>query len=174
MTNPFILTWDSFSECRDTIKHILWMYHDMTKMYGGFGHNIDFEPIDYKRFLFTEIGEGSIFLHGKEAEILRQGALVALGCDVDNLLDEAQRHPGVYSFITNVLSNPSLKGRSFEKEVLTAMKKALDEEPDVAWESLEYGSKLEAKLAEVYERYVMGYYRRMLDESERGKRSWGK
>ncbi|MBM7579696.1 hypothetical protein [Jeotgalibacillus terrae] len=164
MNNSFILTWDEFDECRNTIKHILWMYHDMTRMYGGFGHNIDFEPIDYKRFLLTEVGEGSISLQAKEAEILRQGALVALGCDVVNLLDEAQRRSEVYEFISSALASPLLHDRPFDQEVLSAMKQALEEEPDNGWESLTYGAVLVVKLAEVYDNYVLGYYQQRMNE----------
>ncbi|MFB1081601.1 hypothetical protein [Jeotgalibacillus sp. JSM ZJ347] len=174
MKNHFKLTPEHFNECREMISHILWMYHDMTRSYGGFAHNIDYEPVDYERFLFTEVDAETMFLHEKEAEVLRQGAFVALGCHVVNLLDEAQRQPEVYSFITRTISHFAISYQPFEKEVLSAMKAALDEDPDVAWESLENGSVLEARLAEVYEKYVMGYYQWMLGESESGMRSWGK
>ncbi|AJD92937.1 hypothetical protein JMA_36200 [Jeotgalibacillus malaysiensis] len=174
MKNHFTLTPEHFNECREMIGHILWMYHDMTRSYGGFAHNIDYEPVDYERFLFTEVDAETMFLHEKEAEVLRQGALVALGCNVVNLLDEAQRHSEVYNFIINALSHPTITHKTFEKEVLSAMKSALDEEPDVAWESLDKGSMLEARLAEVYEKYVLGYYQMMLNGSESGMRNWGK
>ncbi|KIL42799.1 hypothetical protein KP77_34290 [Jeotgalibacillus alimentarius] len=164
MNNSFILTWDHFDECRNTIKQILWMYHDMTRMYGGFGHNIDFEPIDYKRFLFTEVDEGSISLHAKEAEILRQGALSALGCDVVNLLDEAQRRAEVYDFINSALASSLLHNRPFDQEVLSAMKRALDEQADNGWESMPDGARLVVKLAEVYDCYVLGYYEQRMNE----------
>ncbi|WP_404406325.1 hypothetical protein [Jeotgalibacillus malaysiensis] len=104
----------------------------MTRSYGGFAHNIDYEPVDFERFLFTEVDAETMFLHEKEAEVLRQGALVALGCNVVNLLDEAQRHSEVYNFIISALSYPEIAQKTFDKEVLLAMKSALDEEPDVA------------------------------------------
>ncbi|KAB8133639.1 hypothetical protein F9U64_12110 [Gracilibacillus oryzae] len=161
----FILQADNFSEFQIAFGKVFWMYDDMITSYGGFGHNIDFEHIEYERFLFADT-DAEMDIYQKQLEVVKQGSLVALGCEVVNLLDEEHRDDRVYNFITVALSHPTIEDLPFEKEVLLAMKKALDEALDVAWETLPYGSRLDDMLKEVYKRFVLQYFRDMLGEGK--------
>ncbi len=161
----FKLKADNYSEFQVAFGKVFWMYDDMITSYGGFGHNIDFEHIEYERFLFAS-ADVEMASYQRQVEIVKQGSLVALGCEVVNLLDEEGRSDRIYHFITTSLTYPAIEHMPFEKEVLLLMKQALDEELDVAWEILPYGSQLADKLREVYERYVLNYYKNMLQEGK--------
>ncbi|WP_227394965.1 hypothetical protein [Jeotgalibacillus aurantiacus] len=165
MKDRFYLNDQRFPEARETIMHILWMYHDMARSYGGFGHNIDFEPVDYEKFLFaTVMSEKDEVIYGKEAELLHQGSIIALGCEVVNLLDEEQRNPKIYDFIDQTLNMPELDHHKNDQAFLQAMKDAFDEETDAAWERLPKGAILNQHLKDVYEKYVLGYYLNRVNE----------
>src|SRR5690606_9457960 len=140
--------------------------YDMVTDYGGFGHGVDYEHFDYDRFLFATIDKELDF-YQPEMEIVKQGALVALGCEVVDLLDEARRDSKVYQFITTALSNPTIEHLPFEKEVLLAMNNALEEDVNHAWTALPNGSVLMEKLEEVYKRYVFQYFNDMFEEAKK-------
>ncbi|MEN2468106.1 hypothetical protein [Ornithinibacillus sp. JPR2-1] len=160
----FILQADNYREFQIEFGKVQWMYYDMTKNYGGFGHDVDFEHFEYERFFFATTDK-EMEWYQRQMEIVKQGALVALGCEVINLLDAPDRDNKVYKFITSALSNPTIENLSFEKEVLLSMKKALEEETNFAWTALPNGSILMEKLEEVYNRYVFQYFKDMFEES---------
>ncbi|MFB7142795.1 hypothetical protein ACFCYN_24685 [Gottfriedia sp. NPDC056225] len=168
MYNFFQLHTENFDECRETIKNIFWMYQDMIRSYGGFGHNIDFETVNYEKFILVEIIDERMSGFNEEVEMLRQGSLVALCCEVQNLLDEMQRDDKVYNFIKELTTIPEIKKMSFENDVLSSMLLALEEKPGDWWETLKYGSIFSKKLEKVYKKFVINYFNRLLVEGESG------
>lgn len=160
----FILTRDNYREFQIAFGKVFWMYHDMVTTYSGFGHNIDFEHIEYERFFFASADEDMDGIYPDQMEIVRQGAFVALCCEVVNLLDEERRNKKVYQFITKTLENPKIESMPLEKETLIAMRKSLDEEPTVEWGILPGSSSFNKLLPEIYKRYVLGYYKGLIDE----------
>lgn len=150
MTNSsyFKLDTENFKELKEEIKTIIWMYHDMINSYGGFGHNIDFEEVNYERFLLTEIYEDSMKLYSQEVELVKQGSLVALCCKVNDMLDELRREKRVINYIKETLLDPKLE-MGFEKEVLLSMLLAFEEEPLDDLDTLEHGGRYFKKLDEV-------------------------
>jgi hypothetical protein len=164
----FILQADNYREFQIEFGKVQWMYYDMITSYHGFGHNVDFEHFEYKRFLFATTDK-EMDWYQRHMQIVKQGALVALGCEVVNLLDEEARNSKLYNFITTALSNPTIEDLPFEKEVLLSMKNALEEEINFEWAVLPNGSILMKKLEEVYKRYVFQYFKDMYEE---GKKGW--
>jgi hypothetical protein len=149
-------------ECREVIKSVLWMYHDMITSYRGFGHNIDFEEIDYNKYFFTEPTDSML---NDIAMLMGHGSLIALCCEVVNLLDEGRRSQKVLDTINQLLSNHKIKNMPKEESLLSAMVLALKEQLPTGnqdWTSLTNGSMLNKKLHEAYQHYVLGYYRKML------------
>jgi len=136
MHNFFQLHTENFDECRETIKNIFWMYQDMIRSYGGFGHNIDFELVNYEKFILVEIIDKRMNGFNEEVEMLRHGSFVALCCEVQNMLDEMWRDVRVYNFIKKLTLIPKMKQ-------MPSMLLALEEKPEDSWETLEFGSLLE-------------------------------
>ncbi|PET34903.1 hypothetical protein CN514_25090, partial [Bacillus sp. AFS001701] len=58
------------------------------RSYGGFGHNIDFETVNYEKFILVEIIDKRMNGFNEEVEMLRHRSFVALCCEVQNMLDE--------------------------------------------------------------------------------------
>ncbi|MEN2766915.1 hypothetical protein [Ornithinibacillus xuwenensis] len=164
--NYFKLQADNYKEFQIEFGKVQWMYYDMITSYGGFGHNIDYEHFEYERFLFATTDK-EMEWYQRHLEIVKQGSLVALGCEVVNLLDDECRNSKVYKFITTALLNPTIEDLPFEKEVLLSMKNALDEEINFAWTALPNGSILTDKLEEVYKRYVLQYFQVMFEEGKK-------
>ncbi|WP_088013798.1 hypothetical protein [Gottfriedia acidiceleris] len=166
MYNFFQLHTENFDECRETIKNIFWMYQDMIRSYGGFGHNIDFETVNYEKFILVEIIDEGMNGFNEEVEMLRQGSLVALCCEVQDMLDEMRRDDRVYNFIKELTTIPEIKKMPFENDVLTSMLLALEEKPGDYWETLEFGKLFSKNLENVYKKFVINYFKRLLVESE--------
>ena len=163
--NYFKLQADNYREFQIEFGKVQWMYYHMVTDYGGLGHGIDYEHFKYERFLFATTDK-EMEWYQRYMEIVKQGALVALGCEVVDLLDEARRDSKVYQFITTALFNPTIEELPFEKEVLLAMKNTLEEEINHAWTALPNGSILMEKLEEVYKRYVFQYFNDMFEEAK--------
>jgi hypothetical protein len=164
--NYFILQANNYREFQIEFGKVQWMYHHMVTDYAGFGHNIDYEHFEYERFLFATT-DNELDFYQRQMDIVKQGALVALGCEVVDLLDEARRDSTVYQFITTALSHPAIEELPFEKEVLLSMKNALEEDVDHAWTVLPNGSILNDTLEEVYQRYVFQYFKNMFEEAKK-------
>lgn len=88
--NYFKLQADNYREFQIEFGKVQWMYYDMVTDYGGFGHNIDYEHFEYERFLFATTDKELDF-YQRQMDIVKQGALVALGSHVVDLLDEETR-----------------------------------------------------------------------------------
>ena len=160
----FMLNPDNFEECKATCKNIFWMYHDMVTKYNGFGHNIDFEDINYRKFLFAEIENEDMSMFHKEVKILKHGSLVALCCEVVNLLDEERRDKKVLEFIIEARKYSQMNGFSNVESLLTIMIPALEERcpnpnDSFDWTGLEHGSVLDGALNQIYSQYVLGYFK---------------
>ncbi|MHC0036645.1 hypothetical protein [Pseudoneobacillus sp. C159] len=166
-SNYFQLDTKNINVLKEEIKNIFWMYHDMIKSYGGFGHNIDFEKVNYERFLLTEIIEESMLTYSHEVDLVKQGSLVALCCKVNDMLEENRRDNNIVNFIKDTLINPKLEKMDFEKEVLSTMLLALEEKPNDEWYSLEQGGRFYQHLNMVYDRFVLNYFKVMFTEGEK-------
>ncbi|MES9683794.1 hypothetical protein ABWK22_12890 [Gottfriedia acidiceleris] len=138
----------------------------MIRSYGGFGHNIDFETVNYEKFILVEIIDEGMNGFNEEVEMLRQGSLVALCCEVHDMLDEMRRDDRVYNFIKGLITIPEIKKMPFESDVLTSMLLALEEKPGDYWETLEFGTLFSKNLENVYKKFVINYIKRLLVESE--------
>lgn len=141
-------------DCLEVYKNILWMYYDMATSYGGFGHNVEYEKIDYR---FYSLIQTKIHTYQPLCTKIKQGCVVALGCEVINLLDDEQRDPAILDAINELLKTP---GRAkIDSEFFSLCKKAL--RSDVInvgcdWELTELGKKLRKACNKIYKRYVIG------------------
>ncbi|WP_075617980.1 hypothetical protein [Paenisporosarcina indica] len=162
----FILDNENFDELKEEIKSIFWMYHDMIHSYKGFGHNIDFERVNYEKFFLTEIDNESMNGYAREVQLVKKGSFVALCCEVNDMLDESRRNNDrVYQFIKELLSNQKIA--PFEEEILSSMLLALEEKPSYEWYSLKYGEIFSVKLDEVYTKYVLEYFKDVYDKGNK-------
>lgn len=156
----FEVEYENYYKCKGVCKDILWMYHDMIVKYGGFGHNIDFETIDYEKYFFAYTEEE--LEYGHIAQLLAQGSVVALCCQAVNLLDEENRDSKFYDLITKLLDYHIINDMPLEKDLLTNLKNALNEEISFTWEQQKYGSNFNKCLIKIYKSYVLGYYKGMI------------
>lgn len=156
----FEVSWDNYDECKKIYKEIMWMYADMVNSYNGFGHNIDFETIDYIKYIFSYTNN-KLQLNDI-CSVLKEGSLIAICCEAVNNLDDEQRNPIFLNKIYMLLENEKLQHMPYEKEVLELLINALNEDTDVFWQNNEHGSLFDGKLFELYEDYVLGYYKKML------------
>ncbi|MEH6938328.1 hypothetical protein V7056_10765 [Bacillus sp. JJ664] len=167
MYNFFQLHTENFDELKETLKNIIWMYQDMIRSYGGFGHNIDFENINYEKYILAEIVDERMSSFSEEVESIRQGSMIALCCEVHDMLDELRRDSKVYNFIKGLTTNTEIIKMQFENELLSSMLLALDEKPHDEWETLEFGTLFSKNLKKVYKQFVLNYFIRVLEEDER-------
>jgi hypothetical protein len=158
--------YENYYECKDVCKDVLWMYHDIIVSYGGFGHNLDFETIDYEKYFFSFTEDELQYCH--IVRLLSQGSVVALCCEAVNFLDEENRDKKFYELISKLLDFYRINHMPFEKEVLSNLKNALDEEPSVGWEQLKLGAIFYQSLIKVYNNYVLGYYMEQIAEGKKG------
>ncbi|GAA0180895.1 hypothetical protein SH2C18_35130 [Clostridium sediminicola] len=163
------VTDENFYECIEVSKQIFWMYHDIS-FYGGIVHNIDFEQVDYKKFIMCEILDERLktcYLE-KVVKLLNQGCFTALCCHVLNLMEEELRDIKIIKLIDNILEDERINDMKFEKDLLITMKNALKQKPTYQidrskeWTDFLDGNTFYEKLPEVYTNYVITYYQSML------------
>lgn len=160
----FEVEWDNYDNCRTAIKDILWMYQDLVLNYSGFGHNIDFESIDYMKYFFSYTENEQQL--GHISNLLSQGSLVALCCEAVNLLDEESRSSAFQNNVEKLLNYKIIEGMPFERNLLESLAKALKEDENIFWQQMSFGSAFDKVLSEVYDRYVIGYYKLMGSEGK--------
>lgn len=141
-------------DCLEVYKNILWMYYDMATSYGGFGHNIEYEKVNYRLYSLIQT---EIRAYQPLCTKIKHGCVVAVGCEVINLLDDEQRDPATLDAINGLLKTPGLAKIDFE--FFSLCKKAL--RSDVKnigcdWELTELGKKLKKTCNKIYKRYVIG------------------
>lgn len=162
----FEVSHETIQESREIYQKILWLYQDMVTSYGGFGHNLDYEDIDYMKFIFTytedETGYGHI------ATTISQGALISICCEAVNLLDEESRSQKFEEGIQQILSSNMVKHFKEVESVLKKIIMAFSEQKRVDWECYGNGRDLCSALKNTYQTFVIGYYKSMV---EKGKES---
>ena len=164
------ITDDNFYECIEVSKQILWMYHDIV-LNGGIVHNIDFEKVNYEKYIMCEIVEDRLKngFEEKVVKLVNQGCFTALCCYVSNLMDEELRDMEVIKLIDNILMDERINDFKFEKDLLIFMKSALNQKPsyqldvDKYWTEFPDGNAFYKKLPEAYTNYVLAYYQSMLE-----------
>jgi hypothetical protein len=170
MINPFRVTWDNRSDCTRICGEIFWMYYDLATSYGRIGHNIDYETIDYKHLLFAEAAprvENDRDLNQLEffAVLIREGALVALCCELYNLLCDEQRNRALSDFFDDCEKYPNLKNHPYSQALIKAARIVWAQPPDCTWELSPAGEALTNQMESIYRKYVVGFYERALSEA---------
>lgn len=151
------ITDENFYECIEVSKQIFWMYHDIA-LNGGIVHNIDFEKVDYEKYIMCEIAEERLknCYEEKVVILVNQGCFTALCCYVSNLMDEGLRDIKVIKLIGNILEDERINDMRFEKELLIFMRNALNQKPTYQidgnkyWTEFPDGDAFYKKLTEAY------------------------
>ncbi len=167
---PFQIVDENFYECVDTSKEIFWMYNDIASNW-GIVHNIDFEHVDYDKYIMCEIVEERLKSPDLQriVDIVNQGCFTALSCYVLNLMDEDLRDSNVIILIDDLLADTRIDSMKFEKELLIIMHDALNQEltykidSNKYWTEFPAGKRFYDKLKGVYVKYVIGYYQSMIE-----------
>lgn len=143
------ITEANYQQAFDAIRDILFMYVDLIKSYGGFGHNIDrgkFSPLE---FVDAPILEPEGYTFGIDVALLQNGSAIALLCELSDAWDEYQ----TWNIKTWPLI-PNIKGANESRRFshLPEIQEAFD---------LGFGENEEAfreQLQKVYKTYVCGYF----------------
>ncbi len=168
----FEITDDNFYECIETSKQIFWMYDNIISSW-GIVHNIDYEQVNYGKYIMCEIFEERLKSPHLQriVDLVNQGCFTALTCHVSDLMDENRRDNNVINLISNLLEDERINNMHFEKELLILMHNALMQRPtyqidkNLYWINLPAGKAFFHKLNEVYEKYVIGYYQSKLKDA---------
>jgi hypothetical protein len=136
----------------DAIRDILFMYRDLVLSYRGFGHNVD--RIRYNAFEYShvEVRERQGETYDIDTELLMSGSAIAIICMISDIWDE---------------SDPSdLMPCAYFKRVEDQLNNGgFADFPDLQ-KVLRFGLKDEAAfralLPQVYEDYVLGYFRELV------------
>lgn len=141
---------ENYEEAIKAINNILYMYYDLIHSYKGFGHSIEtgvFDPIFYvDSYLFEREG---ISL-GIDINILHEGSAVAILCKLSDYWDEHCEIPeDNFAFeVKKILSKNRLDHLPLaEKAVASAF---------------ENEEAFREKLSEVYEKYVLEFFRKLI------------
>lgn len=156
---------DNFAECIVVLKSILWLYHSIVKD-GMITHNLDYDQINYSKYIFCEITDERLKTPYEEniIEIVNQGCLIALCCFVSDQLDEHNINHDTIDFIEQLLD---IDIQRCDKKILIAAREVLLFEmnsdvyqPD--WTKSEKGEIYYNSLNELFHKYVLGYYSGLL------------
>ena len=82
------ITADTIPYAQAAIRDILYLYVDMAKSYGGFGHNIDtgtFAPLE---FIDSRVDCEPGCTFGIDEDLLHAGSSIAILCSISDCLDE--------------------------------------------------------------------------------------
>ena len=160
----FEVSYNSHDKSKEIYKKILWLYSDMILSYRGFGHNLDYEDIDYMEYIFAYTEDEVAY--GHLADIISKGSLIALCCEAVNLLDEESRSPKFEEKILLLLEARIINQYKEYEVILKKILEAFSEDEDVGWESHGKGKGLFIALNEIYEKYVVGYYKEMMEKGK--------
>ena len=134
------------------IRDILFAYRDLIESYRGFGHGIDTGTFDPFAFLDVEISEAMNESLGLNRLLLRSGAAIAILCAISDAWDEKSDEVSQSQFfrrIRQALGNDTLKDLpDLRRELLVG---------------LENETEFRDGLSAIYEKYVCGYFDRLLE-----------
>lgn len=151
------ITEDNYTEAYQAVRDILYLYDDAVTSYAGFGHNLEtgkFDPFKYCSCLLAE-PPGHTF--GIDLQLLHEGSACALLCHISDYWDD-------------------FDGDGIEKNYLMTRIRGLAEEGHL--DSAPLGKEavklafvdddgFRSKLAEIYDAYILGYFRNRLAEGRR-------
>lgn len=164
--NTFLVNWENWRECKKVCGDILWMFYDLAKG-GAIVHNIDFEDIDYQRYLCAEPGETGDSSLLDMVSLLRSGSLIALCCHLYNLLSDEQRDQRLVEFLEAVPQHPGAKDSLEIRRLVESALTALAEPRDAGWELLPGGSALRTEMKSLYEKHVVNFFVSLSAQSKR-------
>ena len=160
----FEVSYNTSEKSKEIYKKILWLYSDMILSYGGFGHNLDYEDIDYMEYMFTYTEDE--IAYGHFAEVISKGSIIALCCEAVNLLDEESRSPKFEEKILLLLEARIIEQYKEYEVILKKILEAFMEDEDAGWESHGKGKDLFLALKDIYKEYVIGYYKEMMEKGK--------
>ena len=156
------VSYENIQKSKECYLKVLWLYQDMITSYKGFGHNLDYEDIDYMNLIFTYTEDDISYSH--ISSIISEGALVALCCAAVNLLDEESRSPSFEAKIKKILASDMITYFKDTERVLNKIISAFGEEVRLDWETVGLGKVLKLELDSLYDKYVIGYYHKMINQ----------
>lgn len=138
-------------EAQAAIRDVLYLYYDLTK-YRGFSGDHDIGTFNAWRFVNCEVRGG--WLDPDDTALLHEGSAVALLSNLIDIWDQGGGDPSALREYASMLDAGRLSHLSLAE---TAMREGLNGEP-----------QLMTALTAVYETYVLGRLRTLLDDGRAG------
>lgn len=141
---------DNYPTAIAAIRDILYMYYDMTKSYGGFGHNIETGHFDPIFFINSYLHEPPGYSFEIDLEILHKGSAVSLLCELSDQWDDHEEVPSgdLTEKLQRLLSEDRFRHLPLAEECMAL---ALADE-----------QLFRDKLQEVYLTYVESFFRSLI------------
>lgn len=164
---------ENFDECIELSKEIFWMYYDIITT-NCIMHGVDYEKVKFEKYIMCEIVEESLKTDKFEnvVKIVREGCFTALCCHVLIIMEENLNHDKILKLIKSMLRENKIEHMKFEKEILIIMSNMLNNrfnylgKEDKYWTEHPEAKKFTEKLDEIYERFVLGHYKAMINEGK--------
>ncbi len=148
------ITEENYLEAFQATRDILFLYHDAITSYAGFGHNLDVGIFDPFKYLCCLVDEPSGISLGVELDLLHEGSTVVLLCHLSDFWDE-------------------FEGVDIGKDPLTKKIKEYYQSDGFDWDllaketvglALSDEDAFRDKLSIVYNKYILGYFKKILSE----------
>ena len=146
-----------------SLRAIVWMYYDMVQSYSMVGHNVDYEDVDSRRFLRVESENPNDPHLVRLASFLRDGATMALCCELYNVLSDEQRKSELLGFLRKVETDTSVRPET--SILVSAATDALAEPIEPSWERLPAGRVLWTEMVAAFGRIVLPFFSHLAKES---------
>ena len=154
----YIINGRNVDDLKALYQHIIWMYYDLASSYGTISHNVDFEAIEYKKYICTITDDLATDYSIDMANLVRNGAIIALCCDIYNLLCDEQRDSDLEKFLFEIVNSQHLIVDSDLTQLTELAINAFKEPISAFWESTKIGSKLRHKMDYLYNKNVNTFF----------------
>ena len=148
------ITLDNYQEAHGALRAIFMMYWDLINSYNGFGHNIETGTFKAVEFIDCEITEKPGYALGLDKELLQTGAAIAILCGLSDAWDEQETWDVKWPLIQQAkLAFDGGKFRNYPE---------IQKGFELGFSVSITDGKFYRQLKTIYEKYVIGYFERLL------------
>jgi len=137
---------NNYQVANDATRDILFMYRDLIESYRGFGHGIDTGSFDAFATVTCHVEDSALEL---DQDLLRVGGVVALLCHLSDSWDETDLPPSG-PWMKRVCSSLDSLVFHEHEDLRDAVRAGLEDE-----------AQFRSMLPAIYDRHVVGYFRRL-------------
>lgn len=150
---------------RQALRDILFMYVDLIKSYGGFGHNIETGGFEALAFLDAVVVEPPGYSFDLDAELLHRGSSIAILCGLSDIRDDhdewqATLCPGWEDEEQRFDKQAQGTWKALQSGRLAHLPADLQRAVALGFEADDDAFRKQLKV--VYQEHVVGYFRNLL------------